>query len=106
MIIENLAHQSQIFNDITMDITSLATKQKRALDWKNFLDNSNVSPKLKELIISNLSVYSKLLSDCWKSGQVSTSTEAHLISLETDLEDLNEQVRLATPQTQSRDLEK
>lgn len=89
-----------------MKISDLAAVQKRILAWKDFLTISTASPQLKEKVASTLGVLSKILVDCWNSGEVSTDDKARILDLERQLEVLNEDIRLSAAQTLSRDLEK
>lgn len=91
---------------ISMDISQLAAKQKRILEWRDFLETSSLSPKLAEQISSTLEVYAKILVDCWKKGGVSTDAAAQLAHTERELEMLNESVRLNAPRTLPRELDK
>lgn len=89
-----------------MHISELAAKQKRILDWKEFLAITQVHPKLKEKITSTLAVLSKILTDCWTAGAVTDQHQARILDLERELEMLNEDVRLTAAQTLSREVEK
>lgn len=89
-----------------MDLSSLAAKQKRIQSWREFLSITDVAPELREKISNALELLGKVLVDCWKSGSVSPDATAQMAHLERELEILNERVRLAAPETLSRDLEK
>ena len=89
-----------------MDLSSLARHQKRILDWKDFLEINEVPTNLRERISNSLALYGKILVDCSNNGVISQEALNRMGHYERELEMLNEDVRLTTAQTISRDVEK
>lgn len=89
-----------------MDISQLAAKQKRILEWRDFLEVSNIPQNLKDRISNTLEVYAKILIDCWKKGSCSPEYVAQLANVERELEMMNDSVRLTASRTLPRELEK
>jgi hypothetical protein len=68
----------------------LAAKQKRVLDWKKTLLGDFDSSKLKSEFQEKLSRYEAALKEAWEKNEESQE----LISLERELDSLQEQVLL------------
>ncbi len=89
-----------------MNLNTIAAKQKRIQNWREFLTISQVSPEVREKITNALALLGKILADSWRAGAVSSDAAAQIDHLERELDILNERIRLNSPVTLSRDLEK
>lgn len=86
-----------------MDLSRIAAKQKRILDWRQFLETPDLPSSIRDHISNTVEVYAKILIDCWKKGVCSRELLDRLSSLERELEMLNDSVRLAAHTTLNRD---
>lgn len=89
-----------------MDLTAIAAKQKRLRDWSEFLETKGLPERLRQRVSTTLELYRKVLFECWESKQISPDSAFKIADLERTLEDLNEEIRLQVPVTQSRQFEK
>jgi len=76
-----------------MEISELAAKQKRVLDWRAML------PLVQDLEVrreteTKLAQFSELLYRTWRSGTVDQASQAAIVGLERQLEQLNDEGRI------------
>lgn len=80
-----------------MEISRLASKNKRIQDWRRFLsEETSVSARVRAETESLLSELAEVLSGCWAAKKVSDEDEQQISDLERKLEELNDQGRLKT----------
>ena len=77
-----------------MELSSLARKQKRIKDWSTYLEEHVFDEGLKRRTSETLQQYRNLIAKCWEQERISESDELHLVSLERELEELNEEARM------------
>ena len=77
-----------------MQLSTLAMKQKRAIDWETFLNNGGVkNPDLHTKIASALKDFREHLVAAWRAGEVSPEHEEAIGNSERILESLTEEAR-------------
>ncbi len=77
-----------------MQLATLAAKQKRILDWREFLRGGGTSnPHLRAQTKATLLELSQLLAACWSAKSVTPEQESRIADLERRLEALNEESR-------------
>jgi hypothetical protein len=77
-----------------MELTELARKQKRAIDWEQFLKAQVDSGPIRTSTGQALHQYRQILARCFESSQISMADQSQLENLERQLEELNERARL------------
>ena len=78
-----------------MQISYIAAKQKRILDWAEFVQHGGVpDPALRRETEAKISEFKKIIAGCWIAGVVSPADEAKILDLERSLEQLNEEARI------------
>ena len=77
-----------------MELTELARKQKRAIDWDQFLKAQVDNGPIRTATSQTLHQYRQVLARCFESSQISTADQSQLENLERQLEELNERARL------------
>jgi hypothetical protein len=79
---------------MTIPLTRLASKQKRASDWNTFLTTGGVAaPGLKARMEKVLGDFQNLLTAAWREKTVTDTVYAQILDLERQLETLNEDAR-------------
>lgn len=79
---------------MTFDLSRLAAKQKRLMDWSRFTSQEVQDPALRKSIETKLSEFKEALALCWKENAVSPELARRIDDLERSLEELNETARL------------
>lgn len=77
-----------------MDLSALASKQKRLKDWTQFSESEVQSEHIRVRFNEALSGYKAALAQCWKQGKISPNDEQVLADIERQLEQLDEEARL------------
>lgn len=78
-----------------MKIATLPIRQKRFKDWSVFAEKEISDPAIKSACQHKLRSYGDLLVKCFEAAEVSDNQELALLSLERELELLNEEARLS-----------
>lgn len=78
-----------------MELSQLASKQKRARDWQRFIDgggcpDKGIAAQTQDLLVE----FRATLSQAAFEGAVSKEIEAKIVDLERRLEQLNEEARM------------
>ncbi len=76
-----------------MDLRQLAAKQKRIAFWRGYLTEIQ-DRTLRAATSQRLHLFSEILARCWSSQSVSTADAEQLLTLERELESLNETARI------------
>jgi hypothetical protein len=79
-----------------MELSRLASKQKRYRDILLFTEQELGNAALKPQLLKSLASYRLALAECWKKQAVSPEDAAVLDSVERDLESLYNEARLRT----------
>jgi hypothetical protein len=78
-----------------MKLPSLAAKQKRILDWTEFMEHGGIpDAHLRERTAAALTAFKEVIAKCWAEGVINAEDEARIVDLERTLELLNEEARL------------
>jgi len=76
-----------------MDLRQLAAKQKRVAFWRSYL--AEVQDRtLRAATSQRLQLFSEVLARCWSTQVVSPADEEQILTLERELESLNETARI------------
>lgn len=80
-----------------MEISRLASKNKRIQDWRRFLsEETSINARVRAETEALLLELAEVLSVCWAAKSVSDKDEQQISDLERKLEELNDQGRLKT----------
>ena len=78
-----------------MDLSLLATRQKRIKDWTDFVTEGGVQdPSLKTKVIETIAQLKKAIVQCWENQKVTAEDEKVIEDLERQLQQLNEESRM------------
>ena len=77
-----------------MDLSWLAAKQKRIQEWELALASDAASPHVKARLLSLLSEFRTFLAKVWEAGGANEQDKIRLTSLERELEEAHEDIRL------------
>lgn len=77
-----------------MDLSWLAAKQKRIQEWEVALASDAASPHVKARLHSLISEFRMSLAKVWESGDATEQDMVRLTSLERELEEAHEDIRL------------
>lgn len=77
-----------------MDLSWLAAKQKRVQEWEVALASDTAAPHVKARLLSLLAEFKTCLAKIWESGGASEQDWTRLSSLERELEEAHEDIRL------------
>jgi hypothetical protein len=81
---------------LVMELSRLASKQKRYRDILLFTEEELTDPQLKPKLLTTLAAYRLALADCWKKQAVTADDVTAIDSVERDLESLYNHARLRT----------
>ncbi len=76
-----------------MELSSLAAKQKRALDWAKACAQTD-QKELRQRFETWLTSYRQLLAACWEKGEVTPDDERTMTNLERILQELEGESRI------------
>jgi hypothetical protein len=79
-----------------MELSRLASRQKRYRDLTVFAAKEVGVPELKQALQKTLALYQDALADCWRKQAVSSEDVVKLDSLDRELESLSNTARLRT----------
>lgn len=79
-----------------MELSRLASRQKRYRDLTVFAATGVGVPELKQALEKTLTVYRQALADCWRKQAITADDVARLDSLDRELESLSSAARLRT----------
>ena len=79
-----------------MELSRLASKQKRYRDILLFTEKELTDLHLKPKLLSTLASYRLALAECWKKQAVDADDAARIDSVERDLDSLYNQAHLRT----------
>lgn len=77
-----------------MKLSSLASKQKRAKDWEEFVKTEEVSEELCARTVEAVRDFRAVLARCWEKREITEADAAEIADRERRLEILNEEARL------------
>lgn len=77
-----------------MQLSELARKQKRLIDWMEFTNTEVGNPELKTKVLTTLAEFGRVLTHCWQQKEISPEMAAKISDYERRLEQLNDDVRL------------
>ena len=79
-----------------MELSRLASRQKRYRDLTVFAATEVAVPGLKQALEKTLALYREALADCWRKQAVSAEDLVRLDSLDRELESISSAARLRT----------
>jgi hypothetical protein len=79
-----------------MDLSRLASKQKRYRDLAFFASTEVIAPGVKQSLDKTLAAYREALAECWRKQSVTSEDVTRLDALDRELEALSNAARLRT----------
>jgi hypothetical protein len=79
-----------------MDLSRLASKQKRHQNLALFAASEAIAPEVKQALEKALVVYQDVLAECWRKQTVTPEDVSRINSLDRELDSLSNAARLRT----------
>ena len=78
-----------------MDLSQLATKQKRIKNWSDFIAEGGVQdPELRSLMEKTIQEFKLVLARCWQAKGATPEDQTAILDCERKLEEFDERARM------------